>query len=296
VITFTHIVCPIDFSDTSARALAYAVAFAAWYDASLTVLHVATTFDKPSVPVADGTTSPYPGSRDDLLARVERAIDRAGGTALRVRPLVQEGVATELIVQCGRALKTDLLVMGTHGLTGFHRLLLGSVTEKVVRTAVCPVLTVPPGAPAAAIGTLSLKQILCPVDFSRSAVTALQYAVALARQVNGRLTALYALEVPEPDDFFTDVDPDRIGREQLMRDHASRRLATLLTEESDAWCDTRVVAGRAYKVILEEAATLKADLIVMGAQGSSGIELMLYGSNTQHVVRAATCPVLTVRV
>lgn len=57
----------------------------------------------------------------------------------------------------------------------------------------------------------------------------------------------------------------------------------------------QVVVDRAYKALLQQAHTSGADLIVMGAQGMSGVELMLWGSNTQHVVRAARCPVLTVR-
>jgi nucleotide-binding universal stress UspA family protein len=55
-----------------------------------------------------------------------------------------------------------------------------------------------------------------------------------------------------------------------------------------------VAIDRAYKAVLRHAAASKADLVVMGAQGTAGLELMVYGSNTQHVVRAATCPVLTV--
>jgi nucleotide-binding universal stress UspA family protein len=56
-----------------------------------------------------------------------------------------------------------------------------------------------------------------------------------------------------------------------------------------------VAVDRAYKAILHHAQEAKADLIVMGAQGTAGLELMMYGSNTQHVLRAATCPVLTLR-
>src|SRR3970282_3039419 len=76
VIEFRHILCPIDFSDTSARALTYATAFATWYEAQLTVLHVATTFDEAieAVPVGDAGRVTYPGSRDDIIARIRRSI------------------------------------------------------------------------------------------------------------------------------------------------------------------------------------------------------------------------------
>ena len=121
MIAFKHILCPIDFSDTSTRALTYATTFAAWYEAQLTVLHVATTFDESieSASIGDAARAPYPGSRDDIMARLRRSIDQAGATALNARPLAQEGRASELIVNCGAAMKADLLVMGTHGLGDF---------------------------------------------------------------------------------------------------------------------------------------------------------------------------------
>jgi len=307
VIAFKHILCPVDFSDTSARALIYATAFATWYEAQLTVLHVATAFDEPlePVPVRDAARAPYPGSRDEIIARLRRSLEQAGATALNARPLAQEGRVSELIVNCAAAMKADLLVMGTHGLSGFHRLLLGSVTEKVVRTATCPLLTVPPAVPATTPRPILFKKILCPIDYSPSALKALEYALELGRQANGCVRVLHALEYMDPEESLEPsvFDPCREAalesrrRRQHLIDHARERLHTQLAGESRTWCEIEevVAINRAYKEILQRAAASDADLIVMGAQGSSGIELMLYGSNTHHVVRAATCPVLTVR-
>jgi nucleotide-binding universal stress UspA family protein len=86
-------------------------------------------------------------------------------------------------------------------------------------------------------------------------------------------------------------------RRQHLIDHARERLHAQLVGDSRTWCEIEeiVAVNRAYKEILQRASALDVDLIVMGAQGSRGIELMLYGSNTHHVVRHATCPVLTVR-
>jgi nucleotide-binding universal stress UspA family protein len=238
VIAFKQILCPIDFSDTSARALTYATAFSAWYEAQLTVLHVATTFDEPlePLPIGDTARAPYPGSRDDIIARLNRSIEQAGATALHARPLAQEGRASELIVNCGAAMKVDLLVMGTHGLGGFHRLLLGSVTEKVVRTATCPVLTVPPAVPATTPRPILFKKILCPIDFSPSSLKALEYALELGRQANGCVTALYALEHTDPEESLeTALESDR--RRQHLVDHARERLQTLLAGEPRTWCE-----------------------------------------------------------
>ncbi len=299
MITFKHILCPTDFSDTSTRALTYATAIASWYEAQLTVLHVATTFDRPlePMPAAAAAGAPYPGSREAIIAKLRRAIEQAGAMTLKVRPLAQEGIATQLIVDCGAAMRADLLVMGTHGLGGFQRLLLGSVTEKVVRTATCPVLTVPPSAPATTPRPTLFKRILCPIDYSSSSLKALEYALELGRQADGCVTVLSVLEHMDSEVPCEHVDAEDCRTCQRMIDRARERLHTQLAGEARTWCEIEeiVAVNRAYKEVLQRAGATDTDLIVMGAQGSGGAELMLYGSNTHHVVRAARCPVLAVR-
>jgi nucleotide-binding universal stress UspA family protein len=304
VITFKQILCPVDFSETSAHALTYAAAFATWYESQLTVLHVVPAFNE-SLAIDEPSSAPHPYSHDVIIARLRRAIEQAGASTLNARPLAQEGRPAELIVNCGAAMKADLLVMGTHGLSGFRRLLLGSVTEKVVRTATCPLLTVPPAVPATTPRPLLFKKILCPIDFSPSSLKALDYALELGRQGNGCVTVLHALEYTDPEETLEPsvFDPcrqavleNRQRRERFIY-QARQRLHTQLAGESRTWCEIEevVAVNRAYKEILQRAAAADVDLIVMGAQGCGGIELMLYGSNTNHVVRTATCPVLTVR-
>lgn len=307
VISFRHILCPIDFSETSERALAYAAAFAAWYEARLTVLHVAAGSDQPveSVPSCGPARASRPVSDDDIVARLRASIEQAGAAALDARPVVRTGRTAESIVTCGAATDVDLILMGTHGSGGLHRLLLGSVTEKVVRTATCPVLTVPPPAAATMPAPGPFKRILCPIDYSPSALKALDYALELGREADGCVTVLYALEYMDPEGpiDLAELDPcrpaalERRRRREHLIDEARERLHAQLSPESRTWCriDEVVAINRAYKEILQRASGSDVDLIVMGAHGSSGIELMLYGSNTHHVVRSATCPVLTVR-
>jgi nucleotide-binding universal stress UspA family protein len=100
----------------------------------------------------------------------------------------------------------------------------------------------------------------------------------------------------DPEEPCEHVDFDIRKRRQHYIDHARNRLHAQLAQESTTWCEIKEVVAidRAYKAVLRHAADSHADLIVMGAQGTGGVELMLYGSNTQHVVRAAPCPVLTV--
>jgi nucleotide-binding universal stress UspA family protein len=308
VIEFRHILCPIDFSETSIRALTYAAAFASWYEAQLEVLHVVKTFDSGLGPAMSDRLDddrPYPASHDGIISQIGRAITAAGAAGVNARALAQEGRAQETIVSRARAQTADLLVLGTHGRSGFNRLLLGSVTEKVLRTAPCPVLIVPPAVGPMTVAPVALKRILCPMDFSPSALEALHYALDLGRQAGGSVTVLHALEYmdleerPQPPPFdpcYNAIVEGRRHRQQRV-DHARERLHTQLAQEPTTWCEIEQVVSidRAYKAILRHAAEDSTDVIVMGAQGTGGLELMLYGSNTQHVVRAATCPVMTVR-
>ena len=302
MVEFRHILCPIDFSDTSIRALKYAAALAGWYESHLDVLHVVPAFERAvAAPgtVVGGVGHVTPAARcEDVVMDIRSAIDDAGAEATDHRALAQEGRVHETILNCAAAQPADLIVMGTHGRGGFNRLFLGSVTEKVVRTAPCAVLTVPPGAPATNREPISFKRILCAIDFSPASLAALQYALELGRQANGCVTVLHALEYMDPEEPCEHVDAAIRKARSLRIDHARQRLHHQLADEPTTWCEIEEVVvpvNRAYREILQHAASAQSDLIVMGAQGSSGIELMLYGSNTQHVVRAATCPVLTVR-
>jgi len=298
VIEFKHILCPIDFSETSLRALAYAAAVATWYGARLEVLHVVPAFENGpgSVPAGGASQTATPVSREDIIAEIRRSLEAAGAAAVDATAHAQEGRAHEQIVGRARAQPADLLVMGTHGRSGFNRLLLGSVTEKVLRTASCPVLTVPRAAPALTSAAVTFNRILCAIDYSASALRALQYALELGRQADGAVTVLYALEYLDPEEPCEHVDFDIRARRQHFIAHARGRLHALLSQEPVTRCriEEVVAIDRAYRAVLHQATASKADLIVMGAQGTAGLELMLYGSNTQHVLRGATCPVFTV--
>ena len=295
MIEITRILCPIDFSETSQHALDHAAAIAGWYEAQLTVLYIFASrpaMDVPPLPLTDA-------DRERLREEMRRAAARVpGGVPLDLR-IEEAAVVHEEILAQGRNIGADLLVLGTHGRSGFQRLFLGSVTEKVIRKAACPVLVVPPRAPGASPGTpVQFRRILCPVDFSESSLQALAYALRMAEEADAHLTALHVIDMPavtseEPAAFEADLD--RIRRAGAAE--AKQRLHALVPDRARTFCtvETAIVEGRAYAEIVRQAAGRQSDLIVMGVRGRGAIDRLLFGSTTHHVIRSAACPVLIVR-
>src|SRR5262249_48385290 len=140
-------------SPGSAAAFDYACDLARDYDARLIVLHAVG----PIVPVAaDGMIVSPPLDELREIARKQLDAIRPANPALRVERAARAGPSRQAILEAAAEFRADLIVMGTHGRTGFRRLVLGSVTEEVLRKAPCPVLTVkvpvPETPPAAEVG------------------------------------------------------------------------------------------------------------------------------------------------
>jgi nucleotide-binding universal stress UspA family protein len=144
MIHLRQVLVPTDFSKCSSSALNYGAAFAEKFGASLTILHVVQNVTivlpelgniPPAGPPIDLMTTASQEALDHLIA--ERGLGR-----FQAKAVVRTGAAHQEIVELARDSEIDLIVMGTHGHTGLVHVLMGSVTEKVVRLAPCPVLTV----------------------------------------------------------------------------------------------------------------------------------------------------------
>ena len=294
---FERILCAVDKSECSVRALQYAVALQQSHRAALSVLTVRPRVAPPALwteyPVAPELAPMDPETEEAEL----RAFIQSSVGASLARVIVREGVIVPEIIAAAHVLDIDLLVMGTHGPGAVERWLLGSVAENVLRHASCPVLTVPshagepPDAPAK-----PFKTILCAIDFSRDSQRALTVAHGLAQAAAGRLVVVHALEhlsgeTPALAAHFNVADFRR-----TLEGVARQRLGELLVSEVDNQCETRVVVanGKASREVLRVAATTEADLIVLGVHGRNAIDLALFGSTTRHVLHRATVPVLTV--
>jgi len=145
--TLIHkILSPTDFSNEGDQALAYAVELCRRFSAPLVLFHV---YALPIIATPDGLIPPAMPAEADIRAAVDvelaRVVERARSLgAGDVHAASTGGAAWSEIVRAAKEHGCDLIVMGTHGRGGFRRLLLGSVAEKVVRAAECPVLTVGP--------------------------------------------------------------------------------------------------------------------------------------------------------
>ena len=301
MVRIKHILCPIDFSEFSRHAFDRAVAIATGAGASVTAVHVAPIQTVPFYPYREprGVEALMlsEGDRDKLLAELKRflAIDESIGVPLACEVLDAPNVHHEILALADR-LHADLIVMGTHGRSGFQRLLLGSVTEKVLRTARAPVLTVGAAADAVPAAGSSFTRILCAVDFSDCSITALRYAASLAETAGADLTALYVIEwTPIGYDPLigppTDLAGYRMAAEMVGRERLHQAVSALVQRP----VDEIVGSGKPHHEILRVAAERHCDLIVLGIHGRNPIDRLLFGSTAEPVVRRARCPVLTVR-
>jgi len=300
MVEIREILCPTDFSETSRHALDQAITIARWYDSRIRALHVIHVPFVPELPpsiLAAGSqgaaavvTSTYQVCEADVRNWVQPA-ERAG---ISTEVFVDEGDAARRILEHARSWPTDLIVLGTHGLTGIEHTMLGSVTERVLRQAGCPVLTVPPAVVTAA--KVPYKRLLCPLDFSESSLNALRYAFSLAKEADASLTILHVFDWPREGDLLVERFDTKEFR-HVVEEDARARLNALVTDDVWQWCNpsTTLAYGKPYLEILDRAAKEQADLIVMGVRGRNPLDLTLFGSTTNQVVRRATCPVLTLR-
>jgi nucleotide-binding universal stress UspA family protein len=298
MIAVRRILVPCDFSDFSRRALDHAAALSHWFGAEVTVLYalpLVSTLD--ALPIAVGPVPVAPVSKDAIHEELVRFTAPVAEKGLRCDIVVAEGGPVDQILGHATNLPADLLVMGTHGRSGFERWVLGSVTEKVLRKAPCPVLTVPKDAVSAPVTSRPpFRRVLCALDFSSSSLKALEYAMTLAQQDYAEITLLHVLEALP--DFRLEAQGFDVARYRAtLEADTLERLRHAVPEGARDWCkpEATVAHGKAHEEILRVAEERKSDLIVMGVHGRKALDIMVFGSNTHHVIRGARCPVLTIR-
>jgi nucleotide-binding universal stress UspA family protein len=293
------ILCPVDFSEFSAYALQASAALATRHGADVTAVHVSPPSLPPAAafPEVPAILTMTPAVRQRLQAELDRFVSPARERGTCVATVLEEGAVVTGILRQAELRGADLIVMGTHGVSGFERWILGSVTEKVLRKAPCPVLTVSGPREGAAAEPAPFRDILCALDLADSSRWTLEHAASMAEDAGAHLTLLHVLEnlpVAESTVVRAGLDPEayRAGRCR----EAYERLSALASEIApDVSVDKIVTAGTPYREILRVARERAAGLVVVGVHGRRGLDLFHFGSTAHHVVRGAGVPVLTVR-
>ena len=304
MVAIDRVLCPVDLSPCSRTALQHALALARWYEAKVTVLHVfrqVQVVDTAVAALGGGLYAPPVALPEVDRTQVERHVAEfvahTPGAADGAVVHTCEGInVREEILREAEAIEADLLVLGSHGLTGVKRLVLGSVAENVLRHSPRPVLIVPAHASEAPTSGVPFRRIVCAVDFDADSYRALRYAFDLAQESDAQLTLLHAVAMPAVHVGAEDLTIDAESvRDTVMR-NARARLDTLVPDDARAYCSVRaeVVEGQAHQAVLGLATEVNADLIIMGVHSRAAFDVAVFGSTTQAVVRAAHCPVLTV--
>ncbi len=296
MVSIKTILCPTDFSEPAQGAFKAAVSLASSLGAALVLVNVipvlpALATDPNFAYLVPEYELQIHADADEKLRKLAQQVPKP----IIVRTIVGHGDAGTEIVRTAENEHADLIVMATQGMTGLPHLVFGSVAEKVVRLAKCPVLTTRAQAPEREGGTL-FKTILCPTDFSEPAQEAFRVAVSLASDLGAGLELVHV--VPDLPLLPNESDPWNYTAEyeRLMRADADEKLRNLAQQVPQA-TPVRTLVGKGdpatevVRIAEEEA----ADLIVIATHGVTGFRHLVMGSVAEKVVRLAKRPVLTVR-
>ncbi len=193
---------------------------------------------------------------------------------LEIEVRVQTGASAYIqILAAADEIQPDLIVMGRRGKSGLERVLVGSVTARVIGHTVHKVLVVPRDA------VLSFKRLLVASDGSPASQTACQTALGIAKQTGGQLTSVTAA--------YGDLDPKRA--KSLVKDLAAE------AEKQGVSLITLIPGGRPEDAIIQVATAKPTDLIIMGSHGRTGLKRLFLGSVAERVIGQVACPVLVVK-
>lgn len=269
------ILFPTDRSETAERALSHAAFLAKKHNAVLHIIHVLTD-----------TLSTAP-TEDDLIP--QQLKDQLDAPEVKVN-IINDSSPSGGILTYADENAIDLIVMGTLGRRGAQRMLTGTVAERVVREAPCPVLTIRKRSPQA------VNHILVPVDFSERSKSAIPVAEALAQIYDADVTLFFVID----EDSVPMAHVPLLGPVRVSRDVIIERFKKLMEEIVEENQSDRVevmgevIIGQPAKDILERAEQ-DIDMIVISTHGRTGFERIFLGSVAEKIVRRAPGAVFTTK-
>lgn len=296
---FNKILVPLDGSKLAERALEPALVLAQQGSGTVILL---------SVPVLRRLIVTEPGgygmllpdqsfehSRRELMAYLEDIQESRAHPDLRIQKRVADGDEASVIIDTAKGEDVDLIVMSTHGRSGISRWVMGSVTERVLRSAPCPVLVMREEK--------SISKVLITLDGSDLSEQALEPGMAVARLLGCEVILLRAKEkIPVRHEEVAQLESVEGGLGKRLESSAYesensylQAMAQRYQYEMEQPVKTAVTTGPVAASILEFAELSDVDLIVMATHGRSGIQRWVYGSVTEKVLRGAPCAVMVIR-
>jgi nucleotide-binding universal stress UspA family protein len=283
-----NVLVPVDFSPPSRLAVNYGVSLARKFRATLTLMHVVESASGFAHPFADESGTIAQEHRDQALRMLGALLGSEDQDDLDLRTVVKCGSIKDEIAAVIREQEADILVMGTHGRGFFGRLLIGSVTEGILRKISIPVLTV-----CRATKPLALNRILLATDMSESSRGGFDFALELARTMRSDLVMFHAVDRTAL--AYGGAEMVAYVSEDIV-EQAKAKLAELAAEAKRAKVrvETVLVEGVAAEEILETAERSSPDLILISVAKKGAVERALLGTTAERIIREATVPVLSI--
>jgi nucleotide-binding universal stress UspA family protein len=263
------ILCPIDYSDASAASLLYGAAVAEHFVTRLIVLNVEDALLAAAMDLSTGASWSREQSAHDMAAFVRETLGPGSPILAMCDYDVAAGKPATEILRVAHERSCDLIVMGTHGLTGFRKLLLGSTTQRVLRETTTPVLLTPPTSP----GPVSVEdasrlvgRIVAPVDLSTASPHQLRVARGAADALNVPLTVVHVIE---PVKLRPVARLPLGGFDSHQQAVAEKQLDALLAMTSARPApESRIVHGDPAEEVTRVVRECHAGLVIVGLHGS----------------------------
>ncbi len=224
---------------------------------------------------------------------LEAVHSRASKEGIECKTVVRKGGETykEIVDEAARS-KSSMIVMGRRGRTGLTRLMMGSVTARVIGHAPCNVLVVPQAA------SVEFSNIVVATDGSKYSAAAASEAIGLAKRNGSVLTIVSVVpsEIATPTDInFTVSQRELIAEKEMQGAEKNAKMVKEAAQKEGVNARAFVMSGRPAEAIIQTAQEKKADLIVLGSHGRTGVEKLLMGSVAERVIVMSPCAVLVVK-
>lgn len=293
------ILVPLDFSRTSLQVLRCACRYAESFNAGLILVHVNPGVLSPDIEhgLSKQENALLRHKVEEQLVALHRKECKMD---LPMIPVVTNGIPHVEIVEAARNHKADLIMLSTHGHTGWAHVMLGSTAERVVRDAPCPVLTFHQqllGRRGVRLQPAQIQRILVPTDFSKPSRDTVRRAAQYAQHFQASLDLLHVTEsliYPEYPEFGY-MDVNHLASQMMATAHKKLEAMRDRFSRPELIREIAVKEGLPFKEITQYAQKNRIDLIVISTHGQSGILNALLGSTAQRVVQHAACAVLVLR-